>query len=421
MNNFLKFLFLILFFLFWLFSFQINNSFASDSQVKNIYFIVTAYYSPLPNQKHYITWTYAWDIRLNWKWHTTASGKTPFAGVLAAPTKYPFWTKIYFEWYWVWVVEDRWWAIVKAWVRGQEHDRIDIWMWYGDEGLQRALKWGKRTLKWRVVSRSQPVNLKFTKDILAWLEKIKVNPEKHQKEDVIKLQEKFKELWLYNWEIDWNYNSLKKALIDFQLKNKIISSYKDEAAWWFWPKTYVALLRRYWNRNILIPQKDFIINETSSKIEIILEAPEIKLNWDNPQKEEVIKVQNLFKKIWLYNWPINWDYNSIKNIILDIQKKAGIIKKDNDWWAWYFWEKTKAALIEYLENEYEQSLLTPKEKITLNKLAYKIKKYIQQKAKNNEVKQRILKRKLENKLTQIWINTKNEKLKYKINYLIKNI
>ncbi len=421
MSNFFKYLFLILFFVFWLFSFQTNNSFASSSQVKNIYFIVTAYYSPLPNQKHYITWSYAWDIKLNWKWHTTASWKPVKAGILAAPTKYPFWTKIYFENFWVWVVEDRGGAIVKAWVRWHEHDRIDIWMWYGDEWLQRALKWGKKVLKWRVVARNQEVNLKFANDVLVWLEKIKVNPENHKKNDIIKLQKKFKELWLYNWKIDWNYNSIKKSLIDFQIKNKIISSYKDEAAWWFWPKTYTALLRRFWKKEVLIPQKDFIINETSSKIEIILEAPEIKLNWDNPQKQEVIKVQELFKKIGLYNWKIDWNYNSIKYIILNLQKKAWIIKKDNDWWAWYFWEKTKAALIEYLENQYEQSLLNSNEKITLNKIAYKIKSYIKKKSNNSVVKQRILKRKIEYKLTKIWLKTKNKKLKYKINYLLKNI
>ena len=422
MSKILKSLFFIIQTIFWLFVLQTNTSFAKSNE--NISFIVTAYYSPLPNQKKYITWTYSWDKRLNWEWHTTASGKPVKPGILAAPSKYPFWTKIYFEWYWVWVVEDRWWAIVKAWVRWHEHDRIDIWMWYWDEWLQRALKWWTRTISGKVVSRKQETNLKFAKDILSWLEKIKVNPEVHKKEDVIKLQEKFKELWLYNWKIDWNYNSIKNDLVNFQIKNKIISSIKDEAAGYFWPKTYTALLRRFWSEEILIKQDDFIIQETNEKIETILQAPKIKLNWDNPQKEEVIKVQKLFKAIWLYNWRIDWNYNSIKNIILKIQKEAWIIKKNTDWWAWYFWEKTKAALITYCENKYEWQknyTLNSVQRKKLDKIIAKIKLYIYKKAWSNITKKESLKRKIEKKLVYIKNKSKKSTLKKQIDYIIKNI
>jgi len=432
MSKILKSLFLLIITIFWLFIFQANNTFATETKIKNISFIVTAYYSPLPNQKKYITWSYSWDKRLNWEWHTTASWKPVKPGILAAPTKYPFGTKIYFEWYGVWVVEDRWWAIVKAWVRWFEHDRIDIWMWYGDEWLQRALKWWKRVIPWRVVSRNQEVNLKFADDILAWLEKIKVNPEVHKKEDVIKLQEKFKELWLYNWKIDWKYESIKDDIIKFQIDNKIISSYKDEAAGWFWPKTFTALLRRYWAKEVLIKQDDFVIQETNAKIETILQAPEIRLDWDNPQKEEVIKVQKLFKEIWLYNWAIDWNYNSIKNKILEIQKEAWIIKKDNDWGAGYFWEKTKAALIEYCENNYKKTTkiskqetnkikLSSKDKSKLDKIVKKINQYIKKKSWIDNKKRDSLRKKIEKKLVYIKNKTKKEKLKYQIDYIIKNI
>jgi hypothetical protein len=400
-----------------------NFAFANNDWYTNISFIVTAYYSPLPNQKKYITWSFAWDKRLNWEWHTTASWKPVKPGILAAPTKYPFWTKIYFEWYWVWVVEDRGWAIVKAWVRWHEHDRIDIWMWYWDEWLQRALKWWKRTIKWRVVSRKQKVNLKFAKDILNWLENIKVNPEIHKEEDVKKLQEKFKELWLYTWKVDWKYNSIKKDLINFQIKYKLIPSINDEAAGWFWPKTYTALLRRFWSKEVLIKQDDFLIQETNKKIEIILEAPEIKLNWDNPQKEEVIKVQKLFKKLGLYTWEIDWKFEKIKDIILNIQKEAWIIKNNNDWWAGYFWEKTKAALIIYCENKYDKTNYIPgkKEKNKLDKIITKIKLYINNKSKNNKKLKEKIKSKIENKLVYIKKKTSKIKLKYQIDYILENI
>ena len=125
------------------------------------YFYITAYYSPLPWQRRYTTGSYNWDIRLNWWGKRTASGKWVFPGLLAAPWNYKYWTKIEFEWLWVWVVEDRWGAIVNAWERNFEHDRIDVWMWYGDEWLERALKWGKRKVLWKVVPNTRALSIEF--------------------------------------------------------------------------------------------------------------------------------------------------------------------------------------------------------------------------------------------------------------------
>ena len=61
--------------------------------------------------------------------------------MIAAPSSYEFGTHIFFEGLGVGRVEDRGGAIVDAWVRGQPHDRIDIWMGYGDAGLKRARAW----------------------------------------------------------------------------------------------------------------------------------------------------------------------------------------------------------------------------------------------------------------------------------------
>ena len=429
MSKFLKSIFFILSIIFSIFNIFINKSYA-DNQ-KNIPFIVTAYYSPLPWQKHYITWSYYWDKRLNWKWHTTASWKTPFSWVLAAPSKYPFWTKIYFEWYWIGVVEDRGWAIVKAWVRWHAYDRIDIWMWYWDEWLQRALNWWKRTIKARVVSTKNKTNLKFAQNIIFWLANIKVNPEIHKKNDVIKLQKALTKFWLYKWNIDWNYNSIKNTLINYQLKHRLISSRYQEAAWWFWPKTYKSILRHYSSKDVIIRQNINNIIETNPKIEIVLESPEINLNWDHPQISEVKKVQSLFKKLWLYNWNIDWNYNNIKNKIIEIQKEAHIIKNNNSWWAWYFWEKTKAALIKYCENKYSQHTIvsnrrkinniTIKQKEKLNKIVSTIKNYINKKAWIDRNKKKLIKNKIEKKLLVIKQRVKKIDIKLQINYIIENI
>ncbi len=115
-------------------------------------FVVTAYYSPLPDQKRYLKGTYEADIRLNGNGTHGASGKPVYPGMLAAPKHYPFGTAIKLEGLGVGVVDDRGGAIVKAGERGQSHDRIDVWMGYGDEGLARALSWGRRTVQGDVIA-----------------------------------------------------------------------------------------------------------------------------------------------------------------------------------------------------------------------------------------------------------------------------
>lgn len=208
------------------------------------YFYVTAYYSPLPGQRRYTTWSYAWDIRLNWGWKRTASGKWVFPGLLAWPRNYNYGTKIELEGIWVGAVEDRWGAIVNSWERGFEHDRIDIWMWYWDEWLVRALKWGKRKIKWKIVSNEVNVNVAFNDSIISSNLRLYVTPESNSV-DIKKLQTLFSELNLYDGGIDWKYISIKDDLLDFQLKHKIITSKYSEQAWYFWKKTIAVLQSQY--------------------------------------------------------------------------------------------------------------------------------------------------------------------------------
>ena len=126
------------------------------------YFIVTAYYSPLPGQNYYITGNYESEVRLNGQWIAGASWKGVFSGMLAAPGKYSFWTKIELDWLGIGSVEDRGGAIVPAGERGYSHDRIDIWMGTWDEGLRRAMYWGKRKVAGRIVSSVSNTTLDYS-------------------------------------------------------------------------------------------------------------------------------------------------------------------------------------------------------------------------------------------------------------------
>jgi peptidoglycan hydrolase-like protein with peptidoglycan-binding domain/3D (Asp-Asp-Asp) domain-containing protein len=110
-------------------------------------FIISAYYSPLPCQNRYATGSYAGDIRLNGRGVAGASGTPVYPGMIAAPKEYPFGTKMDIPAVGIVSVQDRGGAIKSASENGPAFDRLDIWMGYGDIGLNRALNWGKRTIE----------------------------------------------------------------------------------------------------------------------------------------------------------------------------------------------------------------------------------------------------------------------------------
>ena len=64
--------------------------------------------------------------------------------------------------------------------------------------------------------------------------------------------------------------------------------------------------------------------------------------WKDSDTENIKKLQEFFKEIWLYSWKIDWIYNKeVISIVYNFQLKNWIIKDETDIWAWYWWEKTK--------------------------------------------------------------------------------
>lgn len=290
------------------------------------YFYVTAYYSPLLWQSRYTTGTYWGDVRLNGEGKRTASGKWVFSGLLAAPRNYDFWTKIELEWIWVWAVEDRWWAIVNAGERWFEYDRIDIWMWYGDEWLARALKWWKRKVKWKIVSDDRVVSIKFNQSPIASYSNLYVTPESSSV-NVKKLQQLFSDLDLYDDKIDGKYVSIEDELIDFQLQHKIISSKYDKQAWYFWQRTIAALesLHGTWDEIFKKP------------IKIVYDK---KYVLTRKEKQDIIVVKNKIEDIFEKKY--NGNKVKIKKAKSQLQSKLDkIIKKSKN--------KKDKAILTYLK------------------------------------------------------------------------
>ena len=368
--------------------YPVHDATASESG----YFIVTAYYSPLPNQQNYATWDYIKEKILNGQWKAWASGRKVFSGMLAAPGKYGFGTKIYLEWLGIWSVEDRWGAIVPAGQRWYAHDRIDVWMWYGDEGLRRAMYWGKRKVKWHVVARNSGVTLNMrTIPSPTWIAKYIKRPSwstsytpvastwpnvfnksigtKSNPEDIKTLQKFLKSIGKYNWPINGVYNSeVMNFVYDFQIENKLISGWNDTYAG-YWGKSVRDLLwKKYLNG-------DFTEIEAQVKVELSQEQKLQEL-FKNPLNtiEETKFLQEILTEMNVYTWEINGVYSDIKDTILDYQLDNKIIQRASDTWGGYFGPNTRAFLKNhYSEWKKDQKIIAEKE-AELNLKKEKIKK-----------------------------------------------
>jgi peptidoglycan hydrolase-like protein with peptidoglycan-binding domain/3D (Asp-Asp-Asp) domain-containing protein len=100
--------------------------------------VVTAYYSPTPDQCCYVKGGFAADVILNGEGTHGADGTRVYPGMVAAPPSYPFGTRIVMPGIGTVTVHDRGGAI-QEWTTAH---RIDLWAGVGEEGLARALQFG---------------------------------------------------------------------------------------------------------------------------------------------------------------------------------------------------------------------------------------------------------------------------------------
>ena len=382
-------------------------SIETNAETNNNYFVVTAYYSPLPNQDHYSysvytkrERTFEEEKRLQWEWIAWASWKWVFSWMLAAPKNYHFGTKIYLEWLGIWEVADRWGAIVNKWVRGYGYDRIDVWMWYGDEWLKRASYWGKRTIKWSIVNKNVAVNLDY-KVIPSpnWVIKTsKYMPVVKKEIDIFKktltsvseikkLQEILTEMKLYSWKIDGNYKTTINSVYNFQLNKKVVKSEYSPWAWTYWPKTRKALKEEYeWflvkkeeERLELVRIEEEKKKEEARKKELALKLEELKnistfkadkkmkFIWNSKFWEIshwVRELQVTLKKLGYFDnkdTAIFWKLT--KESIISYQLDKKIINSRDELWAWIIWPKTKKSLKDDLAKKYLKEIVKKENEI----------------------------------------------------------
>ena len=88
--------------------------------------------------------------------------------------------------------------------------------------------------------------MEFDSSIVPSYSNIDVSPEEPTAEKVQNLQKFFKEVSLYDWEVDWDWEKTKNTLIKYQISSWIIFDENDEVAGYLWPKTYQKLLSEFW-------------------------------------------------------------------------------------------------------------------------------------------------------------------------------
>lgn len=238
-------------------------------------FTISAYYSPLPCQSFYTTGSYEGDIRLNGGGVRGADGTPVYPGMIAAPKSYPFGTKMYIPGVGVVAVHDRGGAIVAANGDPNRHDRLDIWMGYGDIGLKRALNWGKRNVEVTVYGQNEGISEQIALEgydpaeattcsgapapqnpaptdpapitpakppvtqTVAYSDKFEADLKPgDQNADVIKLQKELKNLNFYKADITGVYDELTKhAVYKFQQSQGLVGDEVSAGAGTLGPKT----------------------------------------------------------------------------------------------------------------------------------------------------------------------------------------
>lgn len=220
-------------------------------------FTVTGYYSPLPNQTFYVTGNYESEIRLNGKGTNGADGTPVFPGMIAAPSSYAFGTKVCLPDFGCGAVHDRGGAIVEKGGRNiARHDRLDLWMGYGEEGLARALDLGlwhtNGTLYAADASDGVEVAVNFKTvtpiarllDVPAMRQFVKNLYKGSEGETVAELQEVLSTLGFYRGTEDGVYTAeLEQALLAFQLENFVVENKESVGAGGFGPKTREELAK----------------------------------------------------------------------------------------------------------------------------------------------------------------------------------
>ncbi len=311
-------------------------------------FVVSAYYSPLPNQKEYVRGSYEADIRLNGNGTNGADGTPVYTGMLAAPKSYAFGTQIYIPGLGMGTVHDRGGAIIEK----NGYHRIDVWMGYGDEGRIRALQWGMRSVEGKIfpiasAKESLPESIPVLSVPTVPLHSVNNELSYGSTGAAVKeLQKKLQDANVYSGPISGYFGpQTKTAVIAFQKEKGIITAESDTGAGIVGPTTKTALESLFKKQEILASSEtilpDFIFPEG------------MKIGQTN---DGVKRLQNILQDFgYLEVDPTGYFGNKTQKALVAFQKEHGVITSEKEKEAGYFGYKTKIKLETVLANRREKT------------------------------------------------------------------
>ncbi|MBI5411603.1 peptidoglycan-binding protein [Candidatus Peregrinibacteria bacterium] len=327
------------------------------------FFMVTAYYSPLPDQTFYLTGSYETDIRLNGNGTNGADATEVYSGMLAAPSKYPFGTKISLPGLGVGTVHDRGGAILA----GRDYDRIDVWMGQGEAGLARALHFGKRLIEGEIVEATIPEVFDYTwlsTEIPSYIrnrEKLNVSLSSTSASPISTvsirdLQQGLRQFGYYDGAIDGVMNSdLHDAILTFQLDNNIVSSPFDAGAGSFGPKTQAKLEDKLEHFNIQIESEKRYLRDNLPLLQPGLGKKDTG--------DSVVHLQQMLQALGYYQGPVNGLYDqAMIDSVFAFQTTYHVVATGNDPGAGYFGSQTHKVLVAALGDRLATLENLPQEK-----------------------------------------------------------
>ncbi len=319
-------------------------------------FTITGYYSPLPDQDYFLTGSYESEIRLNGNGTHGADGTPVFPGMIAAPKSYAFGTKVCLPGFGCGTVHDRGGAIVKQGERDlARHDRLDLWMGYGMDGMRRALAWGVQHVDGEMFPAGAevadsvnfavplpltqilklPKGMAFTSDI----EKGDTGKK------VEKLQIALRRLSLYLGDITSVYDDeTEQAVLDFQLKYFVLTSDDSIGAGRMGPQTRAKLTQ------------EVARIDTQKKIRELWDSFEFEEGMSRGHRSpDVVKLQQvLVQKELLEVAPTGFFGPLTEAALTKFQLQEGIISSKYGTGAGRVGERTQARLNEILSLEKEE-------------------------------------------------------------------
>lgn len=306
---------------------------------REVDFVLTAYYSPLPGQCCYVKGGLVADKVLNGNGTHGADGTPVYVGMVAAPPSYAFGTKVQVPGLGVLEVHDRGGAIQL--LDGGNIHRIDVWVGYGEEGLARALSFGVKRVRGTVYppSDAQPAS-DFS------LDRVPVDYDRLRPYNVIQ-----------NGLVDVSPKAGDTGLSVAYMQDHLraLGYLVDDEPMFFGPKTQAALEGFQRDRG-LAPHPDALDAESAASlmasVRMLGRDMGVPLVDASSSQSDVATAQRLLRSMGYYRGRTNGAYDDrVKGAIMAFQKDALLIGDEASPGAGMIGPITRAAIGDRLRGE----------------------------------------------------------------------